>query len=84
MSNVARIFSAAALALALTSGAAYADPGKTREQVRAELVAAIKSGDVVVYLGKTARELSRGTYPADERQRRVALPGTASATSNTK
>jgi uncharacterized protein DUF4148 len=46
MKNVTRILSVSAIAMGLLSGAAYAEPGKTRAQVQAELVAAEKAGDI--------------------------------------
>jgi len=66
MNKVTRIVSISTLALAaLASGAAHADPGKTREQVQAELVAAQKAGDVPVGEdGLTPRERFPWLYPA--------------------
>jgi len=66
MNKVTRVVSISTLALAaLASGAAHADPGKTREQVQAELVAAQKAGDVPVGEdGLTPRERFPWLYPA--------------------
>lgn len=88
MKNVTRVFSVTAIALALGSGAALADSqvttsaaasadhGKTREQVRAELVAAEKSGDISFgQEGKTLRE----TWPQRYAQAQEADAGTAAA-----
>ena len=63
-------FSAIALAAAaFTSGhalAADASAPKTREQVKAELAEAIRTGDIVIdqESGKKANELFPGRYPA--------------------
>ena len=64
MNNLTRILSVSNLALALASEAAYADPGKTREQVQAELAAAQKAGDIIVGdQGLSLRELYPSQYP---------------------
>jgi len=46
MNNVTRVIGVCAVDFAVASGAAYADSGKTREQVQAQLVAAWKAGNV--------------------------------------
>jgi hypothetical protein len=70
MKNVTRVFSVSAIVMALASGAAQASPethasvaaqafaDPTRQQVRAELIAAEKSGDISFgQEGKTLREM---------------------------
>ena len=53
------------LIAAVLGAAAHADPGKTREQVRAETLAAIEHGDVGMgESGLTLREMFPGRYPA--------------------
>lgn len=65
MKNVIRIASVSLLALVVASRTAHADPGKTRAQVQAELVAAEKAGDVVEGEdGLTPRERFPWLYPA--------------------
>jgi len=52
----------ALVALALGS-VAQADPGKTREEVRAETLAAIRDGTLTLGDGFTDREMYPGPYP---------------------
>ena len=58
----------AALFVATFTGAVHAEQGKTREQVRAELAAAQRNGDVLASgdSGLTLRELNPGRYPAQQ------------------
>ena len=52
------------LILAGAFGAAHADDGLTREQVRAELAQAVASGSLEVgETGRTQREIEPGRYP---------------------
>lgn len=63
----ATLGSGLALALAcLSAGAAHAEGGRTREQVKAELAQAVRSGDIVANgeSGLTLRELYPQRYPA--------------------
>jgi Domain of unknown function (DUF4148) len=50
--------------VAFVGATAYADTGKTREEVRAETMAAIRSGDSDQGNGFTARSMAPGMYPA--------------------
>ncbi len=76
MKNVTYILSASAILMGLASGAAHADTGMTREQVRAELVAAEQSGDISFGQGgQTLREMWPQRYAKAE----TAAPATASA-----
>ncbi|TBO32971.1 DUF4148 domain-containing protein [Aquabacterium lacunae] len=69
---IALTFSAAAIAFA---GAAHADNGLTREQVKAELRDAQRNGDLIDYeTGKKPNEVNPSAYP---RQVKVAPVATA-------
>jgi hypothetical protein len=64
MNKVTRIASISTFAFVLATGGAHADPGKTREQVQAELVAAQMAGEVPVGAdGLTPRERFPSLYP---------------------
>jgi hypothetical protein len=64
MNNIITLFfSASAIAVVMAATAAHAETGTTREQVRAELVAAEKSGDIYFGdQGKTLREMYPERY----------------------
>jgi hypothetical protein len=79
MKNVTRILSVSAILMGLASSAAHADTGMTREQVRAELVAAEQSGDISFGQGgQTLREMWPQRYAKAEAAA-PAAPTTASA-----
>jgi hypothetical protein len=66
MNHVAYVFGAAILAVATHSAYGQADQGKTREQVRAEFIAAKQAGDIHEgETGMTEREMFPWLYPAD-------------------
>jgi hypothetical protein len=52
-----------ALFAAMAGTAVHADPGLTREQVRAETLAAMRNGDMVMPSGATTRSVFPGNYP---------------------
>lgn len=81
MKNVTRILSVSAILLGLASGAAHADTGLTREQVRAELAAAEKSGDISFGQGgQTLREMWPQRYAKAQTVKAApATPASASA-----
>ena len=65
MKNAAYVFIAGTVVLATVAGAAYAAPGKSREQVQKELAAALQAGDVRTgFQGLSPRELNPDLYPA--------------------
>jgi len=65
MNSITCVIGVSALGLAVATGTAYADSGKTREQVQAQLQAAWMAGDVPVGEGGlTPREMYPGQYPA--------------------
>jgi len=65
MKIATRMLYVSALVLAAAATAAHADSGKSREQVRAELAAAMQAGTVSVgFQGMTPRELFPDLYPA--------------------
>jgi len=63
MHSFSRILGLSSLVLVLGAPIARADEGRTRQQTHDELVAAQKSGDIVLYLGMTGRELFPSRYP---------------------
>ena len=63
MHSLSRILGLSSLVLVLGAPIARADEGRTRQQTHDELVAAQKSGDIVLYLGMTGRELFPSRYP---------------------
>ena len=64
MKNVRRLLPLAVVMSATVFGAAFADSGKPRLQVQAELAAAQRAGDVRIALaGLSPRELFPGDYP---------------------
>lgn len=59
------IFRAGALAMTVATVSAYADQGKTREQVQAEMDAALHAGTVVTgFQGLPPRAMNPDLYPA--------------------
>jgi hypothetical protein len=76
MKYATRILSVSAIVMGLVSGAAHAEPGKTRAQVQAELVAAEKAGDITFgQEGNTLREI----WPQRYAQAKTADAGSAAA-----
>jgi hypothetical protein len=66
MNHVAFLISASVVVAAASCGLAQADSGKTREQVRAEYLAARQAGDIHEgETGTTQRESFPRLYPAD-------------------
>ncbi len=63
MKNAISMIGVSACALAVASSAVYADPGKTREQVQAELAAAQQAGEVIGPAGVAPRDLFPSQYP---------------------
>jgi hypothetical protein len=63
MKNAISMISVSAIALTVASSAACADPGKSREQVQAELAAAQKAGDVIGPSGFSPHKLFPSQYP---------------------
>ena len=62
MNSLSRVLGLSSLILVLGAPMAHADEGRTRQQTHDELVAAQQSGDIVLYLGMTGRELFPSRY----------------------
>ena len=69
---------APAVAASRTDAQALQPAGKTRAEVRAELIAAQRAGAIPVgYIAMTARELDPAAYPVGDDAQRLALTRTA-------